>query len=266
MENIFLHLLNMSLTAAVLVAVVVLLRLVFHQAPRWLHCLLWVLVAVRLVCPFAIESEFSLMPSTPAVTVPEQPELSNPDLPSTEVVLPDDPAVSLPTDTPVGGTVDPVTPTLPDSSVAAPGDSVDPWQVVLAVATQVWLLGVLAMAVYAVFTTLRLRRQVREAAHLEGNVWQCDHLRSPFILGVFRPRIYLPSDLDGAARESVLAHERAHLHRLDHFWKPLGFLLLTVYWFNPVLWMAYILLCRDIEAACDERVIRDMTAADRQDI
>ena len=269
MENIFLRLLNMSLTAAVLVVVVVLLRAVFHKAPRWLHCLLWVLVAVRLVCPFTIESDLSLMPSAPAVTVPERMEMSTPDtsldLPSTEVILPDDPAASLPTDTPVSGTVTtPVTPTLPDSSVAAPGDSVDPWQVALAVATQVWLLGMLAMAAYAVFTTLRLRRQVGEAARVEGNIWQCDHIRTPFILGVFRPRIYLPSDLTAAARDSVVAHEKAHLHRLDHFWKPLGFLLLMVYWFNPILWVAYILLCRDIEAACDERVIRHMSAADRK--
>lgn len=269
MENIFLHLLNMSITAAILAVVVMALRLVFHRAPRWIHCLLWALVAVRLLCPFSIESDLSLMPSTPAVTVPERVEISTPvitpsipsDTPSVSPIVPDTPV----TNPDVGGTVTtPATPVVPDSSVAAPGDSVDPWQVALAVATQAWLLGMLAMAVYAVVTTLRLRRQVREAAHIEGNLWQCDHIRTPFILGVFRPRIYLPSDLNGAARDSVIAHEQAHLRRGDHFWKPLGFLLLTVYWFNPVLWVAYVLLCRDIEAACDERVVRDMTAPDRK--
>lgn len=266
MENVFLHLLNMSLTAAVLVVVVLLLRLVFHKAPRWIHCLLWALVAVRLLCPFAIESDLSLMPSTPVVTVPDSLTLSDPVVtPTVDVIYPDTPATPVPPQTDVGGTVTtPVTPTLPDSSVAAPGDSVDPWQVALTVATYAWLLGVLAMLAYAVATTLRLRLQVREAVCVQGNLWQCDHLRSPFILGVLRPRIYLPSDLSSTAQASVIAHEKAHLKRLDHLWKPLGFLLLTVYWFNPVLWVAYIFLCRDIEAACDEQVVRNMTAADRK--
>lgn len=269
MENVFLHLLNMSLTAAVLVVVVLLLRLVFHKAPRWIHCLLWALVAVRLLCPFAIESDLSLMPSAPVVTVPDSLTLSDPvvtpNAPTVDVIVPDTPATPVPPQTDVGGTVTPpVSSTPPDSSVAAPGDSVDPWQVALTVATYAWLLGVLAMLTYAAATTLRLRLQVREAVCVQGNLWQCDHLRSPFILGVLRPRIYLPSDLDSTAQASVIAHEKAHLKRLDHLWKPLGFLLLAVYWFNPVLWVAYIFLCRDIEAACDEQVVRDMSAADRK--
>ena len=269
MENVFLHLLNMSLTAAVLVVVVLLLRLVFHRAPRWIHCLLWALVAVRLLCPFTIESDLSLMPSTPVVTVPDSLTLSDPviipNTPAVDVIVPDTPTTSVPPQTDVGGTVTtPITPTLPDSSVAAPGDSVDPWQVALAVATQVWLLGALALLAYAVISTIRLRLQVRESVRMQGNIWQCDHLRSPFILGVLRPRIYLPSDLDATAQASVIAHEKAHLRRLDHLWKPLGFLLLAVYWFNPLLWVAYIFLCRDIEAACDEQVVRNMTAADRK--
>ncbi len=269
MENVFLHLLNMSFTAAVLVVVVLLLRLVFHKAPRWIHCLLWALVAVRLLCPFTIESDLSLMPSAPVVTVPENLTLSEPvitpNTPSVDVIFPDTPSTPVPPQTNVGGTVTtPSTPTLPDSSVATPGDSVDPWQIALTVATYVWLLGALAMLVYAVATTVRLRLQVREAVRVQDNLWQCDHLRSPFILGVLRPRIYLPSDMDPTAQASVIAHEKAHLRRLDHLWKPLGFLLLAVYWFNPILWVAYIFLCRDIEAACDEQVVRNMTAADRK--
>ena len=310
MENIFLHLLNMSLAAGVLVVAVVLLRGAFHKAPRWLHCLLWALVAVRLLCPFAIESNLSLMPkATVSVSKPDTPPVEQvipdtPDTPSTEVLVPDapvtdvpivdSPVVDPPVDTPpivdtppvienppanvdpnVGGTITPPadhvvsTPVGTPSagaavSTATPEASADPWQIVLTVATYVWLAGMAAMAVYAVVTTLRLRRRVGEAAHLEGNLWQCDHIRSPFILGVFRPRVYLPSDLNGAARDSVVAHEQAHLHRRDHWWKPFGFLLLTVYWFNPLMWVAYILLCRDIEAACDERVVRDMNADARR--
>ena len=283
MENVFLHLLNMSLTAGILVVAVLLLRLVFHKAPRWIHVLLWALVAVRLLCPFTIESSLSLMPDTPAVSVPAP--APAPDTPPVENSAPDTPVVTPPvTDTPVvtppvvipPATDTPVvTPPVADAPVVTPTPdasvstatteaSVDPWQIALTVATYVWLAGIVLLAAYAVFTTLRLRRQVGEAAHLSDNLWQCDHLRSPFILGVFRPRIYLPSDLNATARASVVAHEQAHLHRRDHWWKPLGFVLLTVYWFNPLMWVAYIFLCRDIEAACDERVVRDMPAADRK--
>ena len=292
MENIFLHLLKMSLTAGLLVVVVLLLRVVFCKAPRWIHCLLWALVAVRLLCPITPESSLSLMPDTTAAFSAVTEQLSNPqeepDTPVVDNAVTDTPVVNTPVtntpvvdtpvvDTPVVDTpvVTPTPNTPPSASVGTPTTnvavsaptpeaSVDPWQVAVAVASYVWLAGVVLLAAYAVFTTLRLHRQVREAARLSGRVWCCDHIRSPFILGVFRPRIYLPSDLDGVARDSVIAHEQAHLHRRDHWWKPLGFLLLMVHWFNPLMWVAYILLCRDIEAACDERVVRDMTAPDRK--
>lgn len=278
MENVFLHLLNMSLTAAVLVLVVLWLRVIFHRAPRWIHCLLWALVAVRLVCPFTIESNLSLMPENIVVSVPEnsvidapQVEMIHPNTSISDASVPDMPVADPNSGGSIGGTVGgsvstPVVTPTPDASLSAttPEYSADPWQIALAVATYAWLVGVAVLAVYAVVTTLRLRRKVGEAAHLEGNLWHCDHIRSPFILGVFRPRIYLPSDLSGAARDSVIAHEQAHLHRRDHWWKPLGFVLLMVYWFNPLMWVAYVLLCRDIEAACDERVVRDMPTADRK--
>ena len=276
MENIFLHLLNMSLTAGFLVVAVVLLRLVFHKAPRWIHCLLWALVAVRLLCPVTFESNLSLMPDTEAAISAVQDAVSETPAPNQSVVIPpesngsviDTPTTNDPVVTPPAILVPPTSgePTIPESSVSAatPEASVDPWQIVVSVATCVWLAGVALLAVYAVATTLRLRRQVCEAARLTDRVWCCDHLRSPFILGVFRPRIYIPSDLSATAQASVLAHEQAHLHRRDHWWKPLGFVLLTVYWFNPLMWVGYVLLCRDIEAACDERVVRDMTAVDRK--
>ncbi len=290
MDAVFLRLLNMSLSAAVLVVAVVLLRAVFYKAPRWLHCLLWALVAVRLLCPITLESSLSLMPDTEAALSVVTGQSSEPqkedappitDTPVVDTPVGDTPITDTPVETPpVGGVISPpaVTPTpdtppsihvvtpTPEVSVSTPTPevSVDPWQVAVTVASYVWLAGVAAMAIYAAVTTLRLRRRVREAARITNRVWCGDHIRTPFILGVFRPRIYLPSDLSGAARDSVLAHEQAHLHRGDHWWKPLGFLLLTVYWFNPLMWVAYILLCRDIEAACDERVVRNMTAADRK--
>ena len=129
--------------------------------------------------------------------------------------------------------------------------------------TYVWLAGMAVLLGWAAFSWLRLRRQVAASVSVAKGVYICDDIASPFILGVLRPRIYLPSGLTGATLESVLRHERAHLKRRDHWWKPLAHVLIAVYWFNPLLWAAYVLLCRDIELACDERVVRDMTREDR---
>lgn len=247
MESVFLHLLNMSITAGWLVLAVVALRLIFRRAPKWVHCLLWVLVAVRLLCPVSLESALSLIPS--AQTVPVEDFLYN--TPSIQSGVPVVDAV--------------VNPVISNSFAPTPEYSVNPMQVVSIIAAYVWVLGMVGMVLYAVTSTLRLRRRVREAAYVRDNVWQCDAIATPFILGMIRPRIYLPTLLGAEEAKSVVAHEQAHLARRDHWWKPLGFLLLTVYWFNPLLWLGYILLCRDIEAACDERVVRDMDAEGRKE-
>lgn len=247
MDNVFLHLLNMSITAGWLVLAVLVLRLVLRRAPKWIHCLLWVLVAIRLVCPVSFESVLSLIPS--AETVPVDTFLY--DVPSIHSGVP---------------LVDQVVnPIISNSLAPQPMNSVNPTQVLTYLATVVWLVGIGGMLLYAVISTLRLRLQVREAAYVRENIWQCDRISTPFILGVLRPRIYLPTLLGAEEARSVVAHEQAHLSRRDHWWKPLGFLLLTVYWFNPLLWVGYVFLCRDIEAACDERVVRDMDAEGRRE-
>lgn len=247
MESTFLHLLNMSITAGWLVLAVVVLRLVFRRAPKWIHCLLWVLVAVRLLCPVSVESVLSLIPSIETVPV--------------ETFLYDVPTIH--SGVPVVDAV--VNPIISNGFSPNEIDSVNPMQVVSIVAAYVWALGMAAMLLYAVITTLRLRRRVREAAYVRDNVWQCDRIHTPFILGIIRPRIYLPTLLGAEEAKSVIAHEQAHLARRDHWWKPLGFLLLTVYWFNPLLWLGYVLLCRDIEAACDERVVKNMDGEQRKE-
>ena len=247
MESVFLHLLNMSITAGWLVLAVIVLRLVFRRAPKWIHCLLWVLVAVRLLCPVSIESVLSLIPSVETVPV--------------DTFLYDTPSIH--SGVPVVDAV--VNPVISNGFAPTPENSVNPMQVVTTVATYVWVVGIVAMLLYAVISTLRLRFQVREAAFVRENIWQCDRIATPFILGIFRPRIYLPTLLGAEEARSVVAHEQAHLSRKDHWWKPLGFLLLTVYWFNPLLWVGYILLCRDIEAACDQRVVQDMDAEGRKE-
>lgn len=243
MSGIFLKLLNLSISASWLVLVVLALRLVLKRAPKWVNVLLWGMVALRLMLPFSIESALSLIPSAETV--------------SPEVVR-FDPAPTITS----GVTIidNAVNPSLSESFAAAPLASVNPLYVWTYLAGWVWLIGLAAMLLYALVSYLRLRRRVSASIPLWENIYVCDEVPSPFILGIVRPRIYLPSALDEAQRGSVLSHERAHLARRDHWWKPLGFALLAVYWFNPLLWLAYTLLCRDIELACDERVLRGMDA------
>ena len=248
MSGIFLKLLNLSISASWLVLVVLALRLVLKRAPKWVNVLLWGMVALRLMLPFSIESALSLIPSAETL--------------SPEVVR-FDPA---PTITSGVEFIDnAVNPSLSESFAAAPLASVNPLYVWTYLAGWVWLIGLAAMLAYALVSYLRLRRRVSASIPLRENIYVCDEVPSPFILGIVRPRIYLPSALDEAQRGSVLSHERAHLARRDHWWKPLGFALLAVYWFNPLLWLAYTLLCRDIELACDERVLRGMDAGQVKD-
>ena len=241
MAAVFLKLLNLSISASWLVLAVLVLRLVSKRSPKWMNVLLWGMVALRLMLPFSIESALSLIPSAETL--------------SPEVVR-FDPA---PTITSGVEFIDnAVNPSLSESFAAAPLASVNPLYVWTYLAGWVWLIGLGAMLLYALVSYLRLRRRVSVSLPVQDHIYLCDAISSPFILGVVKPHIYLPSGLDEVQRQNVLSHERAHLTRRDHWWKPLGFALLAVYWFNPVLWLAYALLCRDIELACDERVIRTM--------
>lgn len=241
MAAVFLKLLNLSISASWLVLAVLALRLISKRSPKWMNVLLWGIVALRLMLPFSIESALSLIPSAETLS-PE--------------VVQFDPA---PTITSGVEFIDnAVNPSLSESFAAAPLASVNPLYVWTYLAGWVWLIGLGAMLLYALASYLRLRRRVSVSLPIQDNIYLCDAISSPFILGVVKPHIYLPSGLDEVQRQNVLSHERAHLARRDHWWKPLGFALLAVYWFNPVLWLAYTLLCRDIELACDERVIRTM--------
>ena len=241
MAAVFLKLLNLSISASWLVLAVLVLRLVSKRSPKWMNVLLWGIVALRLVLPFSVESALSLIPSAETVS---------------PAVVQFDPA---PTITSGVSIIDnAVNPSLSEHFAAVPTMSVNPLYVWTEIAGWVWLIGLGAMLLYAFVSYLRLRRRVSVSLPIQDNIYLCDAISSPFILGVVKPRIYLPSGLDEVQRQNVLSHERAHLTRRDHWWKPLGFALLAVYWFNPMLWLAYALLCRDIELACDEQVIRTM--------
>lgn len=241
MAAVFLKLLNLSISASWLVLAVLVLRLISKRSPKWMNVLLWGIVALRLVLPFSIESALSLIPSAETVS---------------PAAVQFDPA---PTITSGVSVIDnAVNPSLSEHFSAVPTASVNPLYVWTEIAGWVWLIGLGAMLLYALVSYLRLRRRVSVSLPVQDHIYLCDAISSPFILGVVKPHIYLPSGLDEVQRQNVLAHEQAHLARRDHWWKPLGFALLAVYWFNPVLWLAYTLLCRDIELACDERVIRTM--------
>ena len=241
MAAVFLKLLNLSISASWLVLAVLVLRLVSKRSPKWMNVLLWGIVALRLVLPFSVESALSLIPSAETVS---------------PAAVQFDPA---PTITSGVSVIDnAVNPSLSEHFSAVPTASVNALYVWTEIAGWVWLIGLGAMLLYALVSYLRLRRRVSVSLPIQDHIYLCDAISSPFILGVVKPHIYLPSGLDEVQRQNVLAHEQAHLARRDHWWKPLGFALLAVYWFNPVLWLAYALLCRDIELACDERVIRTM--------
>ena len=241
MAAVFLKLLNLSISASWLVLAVLVLRLISKRSPKWVNVLLWGIVALRLVLPFSIESALSLIPSAETVSPAAVQFAPAPTITSGVSVI--DNAVNS---------------SLSEHFAAVPTASVNPLYVWTEIAGWVWLIGLGAMLLYALVSYLRLRRRVSVSLCVRENIYLCDAISSPFILGVVKPRIYLPSGLDEVQRQNVLSHEQAHLARRDHWWKPLGFALLAVYWFNPVLWLAYALLCRDIELACDERVIRTM--------
>lgn len=248
MEALFVTLVNISITASWLVLAVIGVRLVFRKTPKWILCLLWGLVALRLIFPFSLESALSLIPSTQ--TLPQ------------EIVYTAQPEIHSGIEA-VDSVVNPV----PEENMTAPEPvvtSANPTQIWSFFLAWAWAAGCGCMLLYALVSYLLLKHRVAAAIPLEKGIKQSELVDSPFVLGLFRPVIYLPISISPKDLPYVVAHEQSHIRRGDHWWKPVGFVLLSVYWFNPVLWVAYILLCRDIEAACDERVIRDMGMEDRR--
>lgn len=242
MEAVFLRQLNMSITAGWLVLAVIALRLILRKAPTALRCVMWALVGMRLVCPISVESFLSLIPSTE----PIREELMYAPAPTI------DSGIEF-----VNRTVNPI---ISEALSSEGATGVNPVMAITSAASCIWIVGMAAMIVYTLVSYIRIRRSVREAIELTEGIVICDRISAPFILGVFRPRIFLPSSMNETDTAYVIAHEKAHLKRRDHLWKPIGFAILTVYWFNPLIWIAYILLCRDIELACDEKVIRELGA------
>lgn len=240
MSELFLKIFNLSISASYLVLAIVVLRLIFKKVPKFFILIMWGLVAIRLVFPFSIESFLSLIPSSE--TIPqnilysEHPEIHSGFYAFNSVV----------------------NPIISDSLAPSPQNSVNPAQVIAFIISVVWIIGVAVMLFYALFSYLKIAHRVKESVKEDKNIYICDRIETPFILGIIKPKIYLPSSMSEQDKLYVLKHEKAHLKRFDHLWKPFGFLLLTIYWFNPLLWVAYSLLCKDIEVACDQKVIKEM--------
>ena len=247
MNELFLKIVNMSISASWLVLAVLILRFVLKKAPKWINVLLWGIVAIRLICPFSFESPLSLIPS--AETIP-----LNIGMDSTPTINSGISAIN-----------NAVNSIISQSNTPMAGASINPLQITIGIYEYIWIFGMIALALYTAISYWRLHRKVDTAVRYKDNIFQSENVSSPFVLGIIKPRIYLPFNMNGQDLEHVVAHEQAHIHRKDHWWKPLGFLLLMIHWFNPLMWLAYVLLCRDIELACDEKVIKELCNEQRGD-
>lgn len=246
MTQVFLHLANMSITAGYLILAVLLLRLLLRRVPKDLLLWLWVPVGLRLILPVSLKSALSLIPKANPIPM----DIAQSQAPAIDSGIP---------------VIDrAVNPVITENLTPVVTDSVNPMQIVLAIASVIWIAGMVVMLLYAAVSYFRLSRKCAVSMHLQGKIYLCDGISTPFILGIVRPRIYLPSDMNPENQSYVLKHEAAHLRHRDHWWKPLGFLVLSVYWFHPLVWVAYLLFCRDLEMACDERAISGMGEGERK--
>lgn len=247
MDDVFLKLVNLSISASWLILAVLVLRVVLKKAPKWVMPLLWGVVALRLVCPFSIESALSLIPS--AETIPSEIVTE-----TREPVLYEQATLDIATN-----------PTLPSAAEVPVGVSRQQAQVDFNIYSVLWLAGMAALLVHALVSAGKLKRKLATAILLRDHIYESEFVDSPFVFGVVKPNIYLPMHMDEGTAAHVIAHERAHLARRDHWWKVLGYLMLALHWFNPLVWVAYILFCRDIELACDEKVVKGLDGAARAD-
>lgn len=247
MSEFFLNIVNMSISASWIVLAVLLLRLLLRKAPKWITVLLWGIVAVRLICPFSIESVMSLIPSAETIS-PEIMMDATPEINSGIPIL--------------NNTINPV---ISESFAPDPATSANPLQLWIPTFAVIWIVGIMGMLLYTAISFIRVKRKVATAVLLRDNIFQSENVISPFVLGIIRPKIYLPFNMNEQDMDHVIAHEEAHIRRKDHWWKPLGFLLLALHWFNPLMWLGYVLLCRDIELACDEKVIKELNTEQKAD-
>lgn len=237
MEIIFTKIFNMGVAASMLILAVILLRLILKSSPKWIRYVLWLLVALRLVIPFSFESPLSLIPNAQAINSTTQTSTSY-----------------------VSSLVNSDSFQTMQSAVYLPDNEIK----IITILSYIWIVGVGAMLIYMLFSYLHLRFKVRESIVIKDNILVCDRISSPFVFGIIKPCIYLPSDLSEEEKSYVIAHEQAHIKHHDNLWKPLGYLILSIHFFNPLCWIAFKLFTNDIELACDERVIKNYDTKDKK--
>lgn len=259
MADIFLKIFNMSVSACWIVLAILLLRVVLKKAPKWLNCVLWGIAGLRLVMPFSFESIFSLVPTAEFVSDEMIHSNSSVDVSGAEVF-------SYVGNNPVwydlgisGGSL------VFDEITAPDGNYINPLLIITYIASIVWAVGIAALLLYTLISFFRLKRKIGTAVLFRDNIYQSEAVVSPFVLGIIKPKVYLPFNMSEQDMDHVIAHEQAHIRRKDHLWKPLGFAILTLHWFNPLVWLGYVLLCRDIELACDEKVVKELDNEQRAD-
>lgn len=255
MEALFLRLVSLSITASYMIVAVMLLRIILRKAPRWIICVLWGLVALRLVCPVSLESRASLIPAAAPLTAEALYE---------DITLPREAKPDRGENAPLVYAGENAVVTTGTIAASTRTETAPQKPSTVYLLSLVWAAGTSSILLYSLVSYALLRRRLATAVCFREGLWQSETVTSPFVLGFFRPHIYLPFDIDLITAKYVVAHERAHIRRRDHLIKPLGYVLLAVYWFNPLVWAAYILLCRDIELACDERVVKQLSEDGRR--
>ena len=247
MDAFMIQLFNMSIIAVWFILAVIVLRVILKKAPKYINLIMWGLVGLRLVCPFTIESMMSLIPSEE--TIPSN------------IAFVSSPSV----DTGFNAVNEIINPAVSQFSEVPYTMGYSPIDMLIRISFAVWAAGIIVMLGYSFVSYLLLKRKVRICVRYDDNIYLCDNIKTPFILGVFKPKIYLPSDINASQIASVISHEKSHIARLDHIWKPLGFAVMCIHWFNPFVWLSYNLFCRDIEYACDEKVIKTMEREEKKD-
>ncbi len=240
MSELLLTVLNMSLTASYVILFVILARLLLKKAPNFISYALWGVVAFRLTIPFSFESMFSLMPRN-----------TNTDPIPHDIIYQQSPRINSGIE---------VVDSFISKSLPAPtiGASVNPMQIYIEIGAYIWILGIMVLLIYSVVSVLQLKRQLKSAELIEQNIFEAKNLKTPFVLGLIKPKIYLPVGLNVEEKSYILLHEQTHIYRKDHIIKVLAFLILSIHWFNPLVWIAFMLMSTDMELSCDEKVLKEM--------
>lgn len=252
MKNIFINLFNMSITASWFILAILLFRLIFKKAPKWIVCILWCLVGVRLICPFSIESRFSFLPKENSVSDIYVHESYRENDNSDVVLEHDEDIVTYKTNS-SSKTQATINKVAGNNHVTKHYKRID-----FSICSYIWVIGLGLFSMYGIIMYIKLKLSLKDAVRYDRKIYQTEGIDTAFVIGILNPIIYIPYGLGGEQLNCVIKHEQAHISRRDHLIKPIGYILLFVYWFNPIIWLAYIMFCHDIELACDEKVIREM--------